>query len=801
MQFSGKHLYYFSCIILIACAFFSCSPEKTTAVRNYPVDTAFVFNNKIVVAGNITKDEKKRLAADLVNYWDDSLYAQRSTQYGLSFRKKHKKYPPFFFSTKLENPPVYDSANRIRTAGFMLGYMRSQGYFYSQTKDTIIPSRYKDQRRITVIDTIFTGKQTIIDTQKIAFASPRLQFLADSSKKASLIVPHKSPFAQNLVGAELNRLVTLYRQKGFFLLTRDNLIAEADTLDQALLNFSADPFEQAQKISEAVERKKQNPTTVVTLMQRENSDTSVQLLPDSAYFRPYTIGNIYFYPDADIRLIADSVMQDTNHINIQRSGEYSMYYNRYLFRLKTLTKIAQLRRGRLYNEDAFNRTITNFNSLPAWGQVDYRSLLRNDSVDFYFFLSPARPQNITFSVEGSRNTGDFLSTGTLIGTAFNITYTNRNLRKRAEQLTATFSNGVEFTFDKQYPFLQTFLSSLNIAYSVPNVIMPIYKNRVRGTLKFDLTPNYSERNNFFRIRSLVTGAGIEWRTRKNWNWQFRFANVELYSLDTLPLLVEAFAANPFLRTAFNTGSVLSHQVSVNKTFPGVKNPANSWYFRTAGELAPYGIKNFYQFFKAEAEIRKQFQVSQTSKSTIWANRLFAGLGYNFSSNPRFGNTLPFFKQFIGGGPNSMRAWGLRQIGLGSNIASDTSVFTERYGDMQLEVNSELRFIITTIGSVKIGSAVFIDAGNIWNIKKNAALPGAEFDISRFWHDIAIGVGTGLRLDFNYFLIRLDMGFKWKDPARQQNGGWLDFRHFTWQDTEYGRAVNNYAVQLGIGLPF
>jgi len=801
MQFSSKHLYYLSFIILIACTFSSCSPEKTTAVRNYPVDTPFVFNNKIVVEGNITKDEKKRLTADLASYWDDSLYAPRSSQYGLSFRKKHKKYPPFFFAYKLENPPVYDSANRIRTSGFMGGYLRSQGYYYSQIKDTIVPSRFKDQRRITAIDTIYTGKQSIIDTQIVAIATPHLQYLADSSKKASLITPHKSPFAKNLIGAELDRLVTLYRQKGYYLLTRDNLIAEADTLDQALLDFSSDPFEQAQKISEAVERKKQSPTTVVTVMQRENSDTGFQLLPDSAYFRRYTVGNIYFYPDADVRLIADTVMQDTANIKIQRRGEYTMYYNRYLFRLKTLTKMTQLHQGRFYNEDNFNRTISNFNGLPAWSQVDYRTLLRNDSVDFYFFLSPARPQNITFSVEGSRNTGDFLSTGTLIGTAFNITYTNRNLRKRAEQLTATFSNGVEFTLDKQYPFLQTFLSSLNIAYSVPNVIMPFYKNRVRGTLKFDLTPNYSERNNFFRIRSLVTGAGIDWRTRKNWNWQFRFINVELYSLDTLPLLVEAFAANPFLRTAFNTGSVLSHQVSVNKTFAGTKNPNNSWYFRTAGELAPWGIKNFYQFFKLEAEIRKQVQLSPANKSTIWANRLFVGYGHNFSNNPKFGNTLPFFKQFIGGGPNSMRAWGLRQIGLGSNIAGDTSVFSERYGDMQLEFNTELRFNVATIGSVKIGSALFIDAGNIWNVKKNPALPGAEFDISRFGRDIAIGVGTGLRLDFNYFLIRLDMGIKWKDPARQENGGWLDFKHFTWQDTEYGRAVNNYAIQLGIGLPF
>lgn len=460
-----------------------------------------------------------------------------------------------------------------------------------------------------------------------------------------------------------------------------------------------------------------------------------------------------------------------------------------------------MRPGRLYNEEAFNRTIANFNQLPAWSQVDYRTVLRDDSVDFYFFLSPARPQNITFSVEGSRNTGDFLSTGTLIGTAFNITYTNRNVRKRAEQLTATFSNGVEFTFDKRYPFLQTFLSSVNVGYTVPNVYVPFYRNRtVRGTIKFDVSPSYSERNNFFRIRSLVTGATMEWK-RRNVVWQWRFPNLEFYSLDTLPLLQQAFKQNPFLRSSFNTGSVVSTQVSISKTTNDRHNLNNTNFYRVAVEGAPGGLisKNFYTFAKIEGEYRRQMKLTKTTSVAV---RGFAGVGYNFSNNSQFGTTLPFFKQFVGGGPNSMRAWSLRQIGLGSSIRGDTSDFKERYGDMQLEGNIEYRFNIATIGSVNIGSALFIDAGNIWNIRKIATLPDAEFDISRFWRDIAIGAGTGLRLDFNYFLIRLDFGLKWKNPSRRTNGGWLDFNHFTWTDKEYpGNSINNYAIQLGIGLPF
>jgi hypothetical protein len=789
MQVSCNRLYYFCCIVVIISIFSSCSIESRIKVKNYPVDTAFVYGNKIILTGDLSKDEKKRLETDLVNYWDDSLYAQKVQKLG------------FFYT--INNPPIYDSANRVRTTAFMTGYLKSQGYYYSQIKDTVIPSYYKDnrhpaQQRVTIVDTIFTGKRTIIDSEKFSIATQQLQSLADSSKDASFIKPGKSPFAKNLVGDELNRLVTLYRQRGFFLLTRDNLIAEADTLDQSLLNFSADPFEQAQRISEAIEHKKQNPTTVITVMQRENTDTAFQLLPDSAYFKPYRVGRIYYYPEADVRLIADSVMKDTAGMKTYKDFGHTLYYRRDFFTLKALRSMTLLYRNQLYNEDAFNKTMSNFNQLPAWSQVDYRTILRGNFVDFYFLLSPARPQNITFSVEGSRNTGDFLSTGTLIGTAFNITYNNRNfLFKRAQQLTATFSNGVEFTFDKNYPFLQTFLTSLNVAYTFPNVRVPLFKKR--GDAKIDVSPSYSERNDFFRIRSVVTGLGFEWKIRRN-IWQWRIPNLEFYSLDTLPLLVDAFKENPFLRTSFNTGAVVSTQASFTRTVNAKNNINITNYYRVAAELSPGPLisQEIYGFGKLEGEYRFQKKVSKASSVAL---RAFAGVGINFSKNPKFGNTLPFFKQFFAGGPNSMRAWGLRQLGLGSSIVSDTATFRERYGDLQLELNLEYRFNIATFSSVKIGSALFADMGNVWNVKKNPALPGAEIDISRLLNDVATGVGTGLRFDFSYFLIRLDFGVKLKDPARRINNGWLNFSKFTWRDDEYGVPINNYALQLGIGLPF
>lgn len=157
----------------------------------------------------------------------------------------------------------------------------------------------------------------------------------------------------------------------------------------------------------------------------------------------------------------------------------------------------------------------------------------------------------------------------------------------------------------------------------------------------------------------------------------------------------------------------------------------------------------------------------------------------------------------------MRAWGLRQLGLGSSLLSDTSsVFRDRFGDIQLEANLEFRFPITTIGGVKVNSAVFTDIGNIWNLKNNVSNPNSKLTLNRFYRDLAIAAGTGLRFDFNYFIVRFDFAYKVKDPARQSNNGWMSIRDFEWRNREFevkdGNNTlkrNNFAIQLGIGLPF
>jgi outer membrane protein assembly factor BamA len=227
---------------------------------------------------------------------------------------------------------------------------------------------------------------------------------------------------------------------------------------------------------------------------------------------------------------------------------------------------------------------------------------------------------------------------------------------------------------------------------------------------------------------------------------------------------------------------------------GIEEAGGIWGFFDA-------FKNhIYRYVKLEGEYRQSIKFR--SNKTELAYRAYAGVGYNYGTDSVIGKTLPFFKQFSAGGPYSMRAWGLRQLGMGSSIQSDTikGTYRDRFGDMQLEANIEYRFPVATIASFKVSSALFADIGNVWNVKKDANDPDAQFSFNHIARDLAIGVGTGLRFDFSYFLIRLDMAYRVKDPARQYNNGWMQGFSLT-EFRQNGVQVSNLALQFGIGLPF
>ncbi len=204
--------------------------------------------------------------------------------------------------------------------------------------------------------------------------------------------------------------------------------------------------------------------------------------------------------------------------------------------------------------------------------------------------------------------------------------------------------------------------------------------------------------------------------------------------------------------------------------------------------------NLYRFIKIDAEfIRK---IAYNKSSLVF--RCFAGAGYELGStvSSTKKNNLPFFKQYFGGGPNSMRAWRFRQLGPGSTVKSfGKDGVPDRFGDVQLEANLEFRFPVTTISGVKVNGALFTDMGNVWFLKKQAGLPEEVFNFSHLGKDIAVGAGAGMRIDFNFLVLRFDYSYKVKDPSPELINAGLQNKWFGYKFSKGDQ------FQLGISYPF
>ncbi|MDB9806106.1 outer membrane protein assembly factor, partial [Crocinitomicaceae bacterium] len=176
-------------------------------------------------------------------------------------------------------------------------------------------------------------------------------------------------------------------------------------------------------------------------------------------------------------------------------------------------------------------------------------------------------------------------------------------------------------------------------------------------------------------------------------------------------------------------------------------------------------------------------------------------------------SLPFDYSFFGGGSNDNRGWSARSLGPGSyKYMLDTNRTLTQIGDIRLSGSAEYRF---DLGKALRG-AVFLDAGNIWTVKEDVNRPGSQF--SKNWHqEIAYSAGVGLRLDLDYFIIRVDVGIPINSVSLPKASQWIwqprdamvdELVNFYGQTT-YDRLITEGKIpkpfkaewHFGIGYPF
>ena len=733
-----------------------------------------MYEYKINLEGNFNREERNELVSKLTNQLDDSIRVRTIPQ---------------LYRQVLKNPPAFDIAAAERSLVYMKDLLNAQGYFRDSSgykTDTVFVR--PDQLRTSVNFYVKPGKLVRMDSINYYLEHRDLQNLTDSSKPGSLL-KKGAAFSKSTISNELDRLVDVYRNNGYMRFTRDELIGLWDTLPPSLLRPVLDPFEQLEMLQELMERR-QNPTANLEIRFRPGHD--------STRLTKYYIGDIQVYPDFSM---------DTLNLTAKEAliKNISVHYYRKIFKPKIFPPNIYLEKGDLYRQNNYFKTINRFNTLGAWSLVNIEVLPRpeQDTVDFKIKLTPAKKYAFSANIEGSINQS-FLS-GNLFGVATNLGVQNRNFAKSAINTNTNVRYGVEFGSDSaKKSFIQTRQLSLSHNIYFPKVIFfkkfvpKKFNDNAKTVLSFNTAT--TERRLLYNLSTINGSWGYDFQWR-NKLLSIKIPNIEYSLLNKRDSLDTLISNNPSLGKIFTDGFIAS--MVMNYTIIGGKNNKLN-ILRLNGEESGLltGIlknkfldTNLYRFIKLDAELTRKVQYRKSSLVL----RFFLGVGHELNStvHPDKKNNLPFFKQYFSGGPNSMRAWRLRQLGPGSVIKNFSGPLStpDRYGDVQIEANAEYRFPLTTIAGVRINGALFTDIGNIWFLKSAAGAPEEVFSLNRLGKDIAVGVGGGLRIDFSFFVIRLDYSYKAKDPspsisnAISQNKWFYDWKPLGGQ------------FQLGINYPF
>ncbi|MFN5422468.1 MAG: BamA/TamA family outer membrane protein [bacterium] len=778
--------------------------SSCTVVRHFPENKPFHFENNIKIDGKVSREQKVELKTRLLSQIEDSAQVRAASKI------PWPSFPWFIPVSVIEHPSLFNKEKVDESALNMKNALKSVGFRKAEIEtDTTISKRGK-QYRVYTSYIIRTGPMYKIDTIVYQFTDSSLQQIAIDNARSTGVKKGKG-FDYTLIDEEINRLTNIFQTNGYYKIDKEDIIAEVDTNYTELMDASLDPFENARAIALAKKRIT-DPKVDIAFKLRENRD--------STHLARYKVGSMTVYPDLTELDDAEDILavhKDSTRIKI-----HSLHNT---FNKDFILSNILLKPGAIFNRNDYSKTLNNFNKLGAWQNINVNSEADdvNKEINYLLKLQPAKRQFFSIDLEGSSiiNTSQLIQIGSgRVGAATNFTLRNRNIGKRAIQLENTLRTGVEFN---NFQKLLSGEIALTNRLTFPWLVAPLNKTtksrfqQARTIISADFS--YVDRFRFFRINSVNTFLGYEWKPKPNVSWLFRPINIEFTQFRPDSLFLESIQDFPLLLYTYNNGLI----IGMNATFNYNLTPNNAKrisllkiFAEESGLLTGNvfsnqtkpgkSLSNLYKYIKADAEF-KQIFVGRNSSLHL---RAYGGAGFAFNTGSRTGQvTLPFFKSFIAGGPNSMRGWPIRKLGIGSNVFYDTvsaGTFNDKYADIQLEANLEYRFNLFQFYGFWMRGAVFTDIGNIWfRNELDGTLKNANFKFNKLGNDIAIASGFGARVDFNYFLLRFDLGFPIKDPRygpdktgnatierfySPRAGGWL-----------VNNVWNKPSFQFALGYPF
>ena len=731
-------------ILLVICAVIifictSCSTTKFVPDGKYLLtDVKIETDNK-----NVNTSQMEQYINQKANTKWFSLFAVPLGTYNLSGRDS-TKWINRILKRLGEEPVLFDTLKAEMSRKNLGTVMQNMGYLHADVSLKTIAN----DKKIKVIYTLHTGKPYFIGNIEYDIYDKNIAQILDMKNENNRGLKKGMIFSINNLENERKRITNILSDSGYYKFNKDYIIYEADstrTNDSIDVNLKLMKF-------------------------RANSKS-----PEKDHNR-YYINKVNF------------TSADGDKIKLRRS---------------VLSDNLAIKEGAPFCEHDLQTTYNNFARLQAvkYTNIRFEELPDTSLLNCNIQLSTNKPNTISFQPEGTNTAGD-------LGAAASLTYENRNLFHGSEmlsiQLRAAFEaiTGLEGYQAEDY-------EEYNIEGRLmfPRFIAPFLSENFRrnSNAHSELTVSYNLQNRPEFHRRVFTAAWkYLWNAPKQ-NSTYRFDLIDLNYV-YMPWISEKFKEdyldddsnrNAILRYNYEDLFIMKmgfgmtynngvHAIKANIETSGnllsLLSGVSKFDKNSQGQYTLFNIA-FAQYVKADFDYTRLFTFD-------WRNSL--ALHFGFGIAYPYGNCkiLPFEKRYFSGGANSVRGWNVRELGPGKFKGTDGRIdFINQTGDMKLDFNLEYRTALFW----KFNGAFFIDAGNIWTLRSYADQPGGQFKFDEFYKQIAVSYGLGIRLNLDYFILRLDMGVKAINPAYTTAK-----EHYPIISPNFKR---DFSLHFAVGLPF
>ena len=743
-------------VLIIAALLASCSQVKFVPEDKYLVSKV----NVEVDNEELDKEEAKTYVRQKENYKILGFFKFHLNMYNLSSKKKTDDW----LKRIGEPPQIYDEVLSERSEEQLEQYANNKGYFQAVVNSKVDKNDAKQKADIEY--NITTGERYYIRDISYFVSDSTMETLFNASEAKEMVSPG-DPFDVFMLEEQQLKIVDLFRNNGYYFFAKDDIQFLVDTTSysrQILLDLYIGGVGENRLDAEK------------TFKRYYLNDFHISVLP----------GNTPVTANRDtLRTFSDTTRWDN----------FTLYQNEmFNYPPSLFNRTMQIKQGDLFNNLSVKNTFTAFNLLRQFRFVDIQFALPETKQDTNLLncnirLAPLNKQSTSFDIEGTNTAGNF-------GVAGNITYQHRNLFRSAEVFQLKFRGATErlqYLDEGQKYTFNTRELGVESSLMIPRLLGPgnFISDFERFLPKTVLTLGYNYQKRPEYTRTITNfKIGYDWKRsqdfRNIWNiLDFNLVDVFEYNPEFIEGIKDLYIKSSFtdhLIMATNYSIIYNNQrLNVKKNYTYARfsvesagnllwaiselanRPKHQEFDSTGVFLGEYYKAlntRFAQYVKSDIEVSYGHMFDEYN---FVVARAFLGVGIPYGNF----DLLPFEKQYFTGGANGIRAWQVRSLGPGTYKAPE-GAYPNQSSDIKLEANLEYRFKLTNF----LEGALFLDAGNIWAINEKDNREGAQFRFNQFYKQLALGTGAGMRFDFKYFIFRLDMGLKMRDPAAEKGENWI-----------------------------